>query len=133
MSTTAKQVISRASRLAKVLAEGEVLTDDQQTTYLAILNEMLDSWKNKNIDFGLDALKIDDIIYVENSDLLSIRYNFAVLIADDAGTSISPLTLSIAQDTYKDLLSKFMVLEPMNIPAALNYKSKYYGYNINEG
>lgn len=123
---TAQQIIERAARLAGVQAEGQTLNSSKLSTYLALLNEMLDSWRNENIDFGLSALLSTSTVYIDNNYLLAIRYNLAQAITDDAGKPPRATILNEADGLKRMLVAKFNPPEETYIDPFFSHMNEHY-------
>lgn len=120
--TTAKTLIDDAAELAKIKGMSQTLPASLSTRYLRLLNEMLESWRNEGVDLGLSTLAASDTIYVDDSDILSIRYQLTELIAESANKPLNPNIISRSAELFKSLRAKYFSQRELEQPELLlNY------------
>lgn len=108
---TALDLMNQAARLAKVKGRSQALSGADKTEYLDLLNQMLDSWKAEGLDLGLGTLAAGDTVYIDDSDLLAVRYSLATLIAESVGKDMS-LTVQQRAILLKDMLQSKYFIQP---------------------
>lgn len=113
---TALDVLNNAARLAKVKGRAQALSGADKTEYLSILNDMLESWKSEGCDLGLGTLVQGDTVYIDDADLLCIRYNLAEMIAENVGKDISINLVQRARDLKVTLKSKYFIQQTLEQP-----------------
>lgn len=127
--TTAIELINQASRMAGVRGGSQTLAAEDSSTYLAILNQYVDSLTSEGLDLGIGTLSNSTTLYVEDSDLLALRYNLAQLIAEDSGLPLDLRVLARAEDLKRSMIEKYLDIPDAEMPDAL--KSRLNGiYDI---
>ena len=108
MAYTVLDVINRALREINVIAENQNASSEQGSQCLAKLNELLEMWKEVNIDFGwYEQSSTSGTAPIPDYARTAVATNLAVLCASQYGASVSQELVSVADRTYSFLLSKF--------------------------
>lgn len=133
--TTAIEIMTPALEKAGMLIQGQSPNDNLKTRALEILNDMIAQWKSQGLDLQLDTLSSStSTVYLDPSDMLALKFNLAVLLADHYNLPLSARTERIAKQLYGSLVGKYLEagLENMSMPVDL--RSRRYGrYNIENG
>jgi hypothetical protein len=103
MSETAGSLVTRAFRLARISAAGEVLGHNDMTDGLAALNDMLHGWKTKGIDLGHVTVGLSGTLRVDDRYIEAIRYNLAARLATEYDSPIPNLVVQYAVECFKAL------------------------------
>ena len=122
---TAQDLINRASTLASVRPADYALTADLNTLYLDLLNDMLQEWENDGINLGLPTLAASDTITLPDSDLMAIRYNLAVGIAEHSDKDVKQSVFVRATRFLKRLRAKYAPLVDATMPLSLQSRVSY--------
>lgn len=94
-SDTAEDVIDFALR--PVVGIGETATSDEKNDALEWLNNMLASWRDQGADVGATLpLSLNDVLYVSDAFLLAVKNNLRVLVAEQYGRQVAPVTATLA-------------------------------------
>lgn len=128
--TTAIELCEQAAKLAGVRPHGQALSAEDNTTCLGLLNQYLASLASEGVDYGLAELVNTDTVYIDDADLLAIRYNLGLLIAEDYGLPIDARIIQRAFDLDKTLRAKYLDVPEMELPAILQSD---YSFNITSG
>lgn len=107
MAFTNLHLINGALREINVIAETEDASPEQGTTCLAKLNELLEMWRELEIDFGwYEQVSTAGDAPVPDYARTAVRTNLAVLCASQYGASVSAELAAVADRTFRMLLSK---------------------------
>lgn len=128
---TALDILKRSSALAGERAFNAGLNPIKQADYLALLNELIDGWRNEGIDLELSTLTSGDTVYVDDADLISIRYALAVLIMENEGSPLKPTVLNRAGELQNSLRSKYHSIRDLEVPLGLRSRHNST-YDINQ-
>lgn len=115
---TASDIYADSLRRANIIGENQTPTDNQASRALQMLNDLLASYKSKGLDLQLDSLIGSDTVYLDASDILAIKMNLAVHIADYYKMQMPNSVRVEANDLYTDLHDKYFHadLEEMELP-----------------
>lgn len=127
---TAQTIINRAATLANILPVGGTLASNINNHLLDLLNDLFESWKNKGIDLGVSTLALSDTVYIDDSDLLAVRYNLAVSCYDVINRAPNPVIIQKAQELLQELQAKYHDINDLSMPESLNSR---YSFDINSG
>lgn len=105
--STNLQLINRALREINVIAENEEASSEQGSQCLVKLNNMLEMWKEVDIDFGwYTQSSTTGTAPVPDYAELAVVSSLAVLCAPQYGATVSMELAAVADRTYRMLLSK---------------------------
>lgn len=128
--TTANQIVNDASLLAEVKADGVTLSAEDFNIGLDALNDMLDSWKNDDVDLNVATpLSSSDTVHVDKSDILAIKYNLAPLISEKNYQQAPGFVIARANELFKSLQAKYSVVDEAEMPRAIQYNTSKFDIN----
>lgn len=129
---TAQNIIDDALEKSDIVGEGQSVPSDTNATALDLLNDMIASWKSKGLDLQLDTLSTGTTIYLDNSDILALKYNLSVLCSENYSLQPLPHVLRRSIELFDDLQGKYLEagLEEMELPVMF---SGGRAYDINTG
>lgn len=114
--STNLDLINRALRELNVIAENQDASSEQGSQCLTKLNNLMEMWKEVNIDFGwYEQSSTSGDAPVPDYAELAVTTNLAVLCASQYGATVSGELAAVADRTYKFLLSKFQREELDNV------------------
>lgn len=124
---TAQDIINSGLKRANIIAISQTPTSEQNSVALGLLNDMIASWKSEGLDLQLDALAKGDTVYLDASDLLCLKVNLAVMLADHFKMQMPITVIGKASDLYDALLGKYLEagMEEMELPAILAGSTRY--------
>ena len=88
--TTAREMLTGALRLIRVIAEEETPNDVALADGLTILNETLHSFKAHGADLGFQDITLDDAVPVPKELVRGFRYIMAAELAPEYGATLTP-------------------------------------------
>lgn len=132
MAVTVRDVLTRALRLAGIVAVGETPSGDDTAAALDDFKDMLEEWRDNGIDLGIaaDSLTVSTNIAADRGVIKSLRYNLAVELANGAGLDVSATTRDIADRTRGNLSARLRGNRPVRFDTALVGRRRF---DIDEG
>ena len=127
---TARSLITAALHRAGVLAASETATAEQAVNGLEILNEMLQSWRDNSVDFGLTELSLDTPVAIDAGAARAVKYNLAVELANHEHAAVPQRTTLIAEREFAALVGRFVGHSRAKFDAAIVGPRRY---DINSG
>lgn len=131
------EIINTALREINVIAETQDASAEQGTTCLQKLNEMLEMWREVDIDFGwYEQGTTTDEAPIPLYAQAGVWSNLAVLCASQYGKTVSAELATVADRTYRFLQSKFQReklkgVDLSNLPEGSGHTgSKTYNINL---
>ena len=118
--TTASDFLNQASRLAGSRSDGGTLSGEKTTIYLGLLNQYLQNLQSEGVKYNLSTLASADTVYIPQEDELAIRYNLAVLIAEDTGLPIDTRIIIRAKELENSLFDRYLSDEELDLPAPIS-------------
>lgn len=112
--TTASQIVERAYRKIRVVAEDEAMNADQAVNGLAELNSMMHGWKLFGVDVTHADLDLDDDFTLADEFVEGTVYQLA--------TRLSPTYNQPAPDAdrfFRALQAAYMEIEASSLDTAL--------------
>lgn len=122
---TTTTIIKDAAQLCKVIGETQQLPAAREVKYLRLLNQMIQSWRNNNIDLGLDILTQGETVYVDEADEMAITYGLVELVAESANRPLSPIIQARASDLKNSLRNKYFTQKDLDQDILLLGNSTY--------
>lgn len=124
----AQEVVTRALRMIGVGVGGEVLSDEDATDGLAILNAMLHSWALHGVDLGHVDLALTDELAVPDSHIEAVVHNLAVRAASELDGMLKPGIAELAVPEFLALKAAYLDIDDMETPRGLQrMPSQYWG------
>lgn len=105
---TASQVVSRALRLAGVIASGETASADVAADTLAVYNALLAEWYEAEI--GIPDYSVDSLATVTTTDAAdneAIAHQIALRVLAEYGLSASPEFMKSAEESFARLRLRY--------------------------
>lgn len=127
---TANQVISRALRLAGVIASGETAGADIAEDTLAVYNALLAEWHEAGIgvpDYSIASLTAT--VSTDAADNEAIAHQIAFRVMAEYGLSASPEFVANKDESFARLRLRYF--QPGAVDAAM--PSPQYRFDINAG
>lgn len=128
--STATQIISRSLRKINAIAGGETPSSDMSTDALADLNAMLTRWLDLGIEISQGEVVLTDTIPDDIADEDAVVYGLASVLLLEYPNDNAPLILALANDFYRDLISKYTDQGELQLDQGLRILT-HGGYNIN--
>ena len=133
--STNLELIARALREINVIAENQQPSTEQGTQCLAKLNNLMELWKEADIDFGWSKQSsTTGTAPVPEVYELAVTTNLAIVCASQYGATVSQELATVADRTYGVILRKAQKEELENVDMShLPEGSGHYGnrYDIN--
>lgn len=129
---TALDSITRAFRMARIVASEEQPTDAEAADALITLNDMLHGWAKEGVDLGHITMALTDTHKTHDSWLRGIRANLAVDLAEEYGLPVPPRIARIAESTFAAFQAHSLEFsDDLKVDRALN--PRYYNSNRRAG
>ena len=107
MSVTNLQIITDALREINVINETQVATAAQSSKALRRLNQMMEKWKEEELDLGwVKATSTADDAAIPDYAELAVTLALAVYVAPSFSTEPSRTLIALSQDAVNSLKSK---------------------------
>ena len=106
--TTAQVIVNRGLEICGLKAIGQTPSNSHSTNALEALNDMIASWKDEGLDLQLATLASDDTVYLDASDILCLKQNLGVLLAEIYRLPLSNGTITRAHNLLDSLTGKYL-------------------------
>lgn len=135
---TMLDTVTRALRLAGVIAAGETPSAEDAADGVTYLNEMLHGWAKQGVDLTHVTLAAADDLPFHDSYLEGIRYNLAARFIEEWGMPPKPMVIAHASSMFRSFQAHTLEYpDDAEVDRAL--QPQYFGrrdktgYNIDEG
>lgn len=100
---TARDIVSRAARILKIVALGETPDNDVSTEMLAMLNGLLSNWSAKGLSaYTHTTLTLTSTMATDAALDMGLPYLLAAACASDFEAVLTPDIANMAQDCMND-------------------------------
>ncbi len=123
---TARDFVTRALRLLRVIGAGDAPTADEATDALATFNEMLAAWQIDGLDLGLPVLALGDEVLVPAPYEMALRYNLAVKLASEFGAGLTPEIVGVAEAQERVIRAWQADVDELTVDPMLVRRGTYY-------
>ena len=110
--TTAREVILRAGRRAKITAGEESLTAAELTDALQLLNDMMHGFGPRGIYYAHTTLAAEDTVNVPDEQMRNLVLLFAEELAIDFGATLGELLATEVLNARNEMQAAYWVQPP---------------------
>lgn len=120
--TTARDIVSRALRKAKIVGHGENAAAEDASAGLEDLNMMLAAWKLAGVDTSHTTLTLDTTFPLAPEYEEGTVYMLAQRIAEDFAVPVG----FDADDFFRRIQAAYMTINSVSLPAPLRKMPSQY-------